>query len=154
MRTSFRVEGFSELDNALKELPKATGKNALRRAARKALEPVMEAARSMAPVDDGTLRNSLKVATKLSKRQASIHRKMVRDDKASVEVYAGASALPQAHLSEFGTVNQAPQPFLRPAWDQNKDKVLDVMKTELGNEIEKAAKRLAKRAARKAAKEG
>lgn len=46
----------------------------------------------------------------------------------------------------------APQPFMRPAWDEKKDEVLELIRTELGDEITKAAARLAKKAARLAAK--
>ncbi len=154
-----KVSGLRELDRALAELPKATGKNVLRRVGRKALKPMIEDARAKVPVASGKLRDSLQVATKLSKRQQSMHRKMFRDDKASVEVFAGAAALPHAHLVEFGTGprytkdgrytgQMPPQPFMRPAWDANKGRILDDIAKDLGDEITKAAKRLAKKALR------
>ena len=40
MKTTMKLEGFRELDKALGELPKATGKNVLRKVGRKALEPM------------------------------------------------------------------------------------------------------------------
>lgn len=147
-----RIEGLRELERALAELPKATGKNVLRRVAVRALEPVMEAARARAPVDKGTLKESLNVSTKLSKRQQRLNARRVAQSKASVELYAGPTALPHAHLVEFGTVKMAPQPFMRPAWDATKNKALEIIKSELGSEIDKAAKRLARKRARAAAK--
>lgn len=148
MRPTIKIEGLKELDAALAELPKATAKNVLRRVGRKALEPMVAAARDGAPVKSGALRKSMKVASRLSKRQASLHRKMFKSDKASVELFAGASNLPHAHLLEFGTVNIAPRPFMRPAWDGNHRGMLESIKTDLAIEIEKAAKRLARKAAR------
>ena len=152
MRERASVEGLRELDRALGELPNATGKNVLRRVLLKAGEPMAADMRGKAPDDPDTggndLRSSIGVGTKLSKRQAQQHRKMFRDDKASAEVFVGAGSLPQAHLQEFGTVNHAPQPFARPAWDANKDAALETIATQLGAEIAKAAKRLAKKAAR------
>jgi len=147
-----RVGGLKELDEALGKLPKATGKNVLRRIAIRSLAPVLSAAKNFVPVDEGHLKDSLKITTRLSKRQRSINARQVAEGKASVQLYAGAAALPHAHLVEFGTNKMAPQPFLRPAWDANKDDVLQLIKDELGEEITKAAARLARKAARLAAK--
>lgn len=149
---SFKIEGLRELDRALAELPKATGKSVLRRTGLKALEPVAEDYRSRVRVDRGDLRDSIGVGTKLTKRQAALNRKLTRNTKASVEVFAGAGGLTQAITEEFGTVDQAAHPGLRPAWDANKMGVLETVKDTLAEEIDKATKRLAKKAARLAAK--
>jgi hypothetical protein len=142
MATKVRVEGLRELEAALKELPKATGKRVLRNSLRKA----------RAPVDDGTLRDSIGVGTRLTKRQAGLHRKMFRDDRASVEMFVGAGGLAQATQMEFGNFKDSPQPYMRPAWDGNKMQALETIKTELWNEIQKAAARHARKMARLAAK--
>ncbi len=151
-RSSVRIDGLKELDEALSQLPKATGKNVLRRVGVLALAPVIADAKRFVPVHLGDLRDSLRVTTKLSKRQQRENAKAVAKGKATVQLYAGAAALPHAHLQEFGTVNHPPQPFMRPAWDANKDKILELIRTELGTEIEKAAGRLARKTARLAAK--
>ncbi|WP_268890732.1 HK97-gp10 family putative phage morphogenesis protein [Mesorhizobium xinjiangense] len=152
MATRVKIDGLKELERALAELPKATGKNVLRRTLRKAAQPVADAMRDKAPDDPNTggndLRSSIAVSTKLSKRQKSQHRKMFKSDKASVEIFVGAGPLPQAHLQEFGAPQHGPQSFARPAWDANKRQVLDTIKDDLGEEIVKAAKRLAKKAAK------
>jgi HK97 gp10 family phage protein len=154
-----RVEGLSELDRVLGELPKSVARNTLRRVGIKALQPVAEAARKLAPDDPETggydLRNSITVGTRLSRRQTRLSRRAVRAgeaDKHFAEVHAGPGPLPQAHLQEFGTVNHPPQPFMRPAWDSNKGAVLETVTRDLGGEIDKAAKRVAARKARLAAK--
>lgn len=152
MANSVRIDGLRELDAALGELPKATGKAVLRRVAKKALEPVAEDYRSHVRVDQGALRDSIGVGTKLTKRQASAYRKMFRDDKAAVEVFAGAGGLTQAITEEFGTPTQPPQGALRASWDTNKDGVLNTVANSLGEEIDKAAQRLARKAARLLAK--
>jgi len=152
MVTTVKIEGLKELEKALEELPRATGKSVLRRTLKKAAQPVAEDMRARAPDDPAThgndLKSSIGVSTKLSKRQARIHRKMFRSDKASVEMFVGAGALPQAHLQEFGAPQHGPQPFARPAWDGNKMQVLEAIKDTLGAEIAKAAKRLAKKRAK------
>jgi hypothetical protein len=91
MARAVHVEGLSALDAALGELPKAAAKGVLRRIGIKALDPVAEAMRALAPDDPTTggrdLRNNIHVGTKLSARQARSNRK--RDDKSFVEVFAG-----------------------------------------------------------------
>lgn len=152
MAKTVHVEGLRELDRALGELPKATGKAVLRRVLIKAGTPMANMMASLAPDDPVTkgndLRSSIGVGTKLSKRQAGLHRKMFKNDKAAAEVFVGAGPVPHAHLQEFGTVKHGPQSFARPAWDAKQGQVLDSIKTDLWTEIAKSAARLRKKAAR------
>jgi len=150
---SFRMEGFKELDEAFTDLAntvgtsKATGRNVAKRALTKAAAPLQRAVASSAPVASGKLQTSITTGTRLSKRQASLSPKV-----SPVEVYVGAGPLPQAHLQEFGTAHQPPQPFFRPAWDAMKNAILNSIAGLLWSEIQKAAARAAKKAARLAAK--
>jgi len=146
------VEGLRELDRALAELPNSTGKAVLRRTLLKAGQPMADMMKSLAPDDPETggrdLKSSISVGTKLSKRQAKIHRKMFKNDKASAEAFVGPGPDPAAWNQEFGNINHPAQSFARPAWDGQKGKALDIIKTEMWGEIDRAAKRLAKKAAR------
>src|SRR3546814_9688575 len=84
------------------------GLNALRHGG----EPIAKMARAIAPVDEGNLRESIDVSTRLARSQAG--------DKgalAPVEMYVGPGQHPQAITQEFGTFKEAAQPFMRPAWD-------------------------------------
>lgn len=45
-----------------------------------------------------------------------------------------------AHFIEFGTVKMSARPFMRPAFDQNKERAVEVMKATLARGIERAAK--------------
>lgn len=147
---SVSVDGLRDLDRALGQLAKATAKGVMRRVLLKAGAPIENAARGLAPDDPATppldLHTSIDTSTKLGKRQARLNRK--QPNKSFVEAFVGAGVIPQAHLIEFGTDHSAPQPFMRPAWDANKMKALDIIKSELGQEIEKTAKRAAVRAAK------
>jgi HK97 gp10 family phage protein len=143
-----KLQGFADLDKALEELSKAAGKGVLRRSLKKAAEPMAELARSMAPVGDtGNLAGSVAYGTKLTKRQAALHRKMFRDDKASVEGFVGAND-PAAVQMEFGNINHGPQPFMRPAFDQDAMPLLDRLGKELAAEVEKSVTRARRKAAR------
>ena len=144
-----KVEGLEGIEQALKELPRATGKNVLRRVLRKRGQPIADKARSLVPVDEGDLKASIAVSTKLTKLQRRKHKKFDKDD---VEVFVGAGSHPQAHLQEFGSSIHGPQAFMRPAWDAGKKAVLKGIGVDLWAEINKAAKRLARKAAKAAAK--
>lgn len=61
---TFRTSGFKELDKALQDLTKATGKGVLRRAGIKAMQPMADIARGMAPRDKGDLAASITVGAK------------------------------------------------------------------------------------------
>lgn len=152
MKTTVQTEGFAELDKTLAEMPKATAKNVMRRTLRKVAQPMADTMKAKAPDDPETggndLRSSIGVGTQLSKRQRGLHRKMFKDDKASVEVFVGAGPVPHAHLQEFGTINHGPQPYGRPAWDQHKGELIPAIGKEMWAEIEAAAKRQARKAAR------
>jgi len=151
-----RVEGLSELDFALGELPKAVAQGVLRRVGLAALAPFVEDVRASAPVDEdpastpgrapGTLRDSYHTGTKLNKSQARTAR---REGKSFVEVYAGTND-PAGVQTEFGNAHQAAQPHARPAWDGAQRQVLESVKEGLGTEIEKSRERLARRAAKRA----
>lgn len=145
MKIQGAILGGKELENALKQLPKATGKSVLRRALRNAAKPTALVAESLAPRGPtGNLQASIEITTRLKKSQQ-------RGGKfPGVEVYVGASTPTgsHAHLIEFGTVKMAAQPFLRPAWDSTKQKVLDAISDEIWKALRKSARTLARKAER------
>jgi HK97 gp10 family phage protein len=149
MTITMKVEGLEGVMAALRELPDATAKNVMKRVLLKRAEPFAETARRLVPVDQGHLKNSIHVATKLTKRQKGRHRKVHRDD---VEVFVGPGTDPAAHLQEYGTSRHPAQPFMRPAFDQNKDAFFAGVGADMWAEIEKAATRLAKKSAKAALK--
>ncbi|KQY27184.1 HK97-gp10 family putative phage morphogenesis protein [Rhizobium sp. Root482] len=139
------VDGLKDLEKALKELPQANAKAVLRRTMKEAGEPVARTARALAPKDEGHLAESIDVSTKLSERQKKLHKK-----QSPVEMFIGPGSHPYGPLQEFGTgPGHQAQPFMRPAWDQNKEKVLDTIANLTWIEIEKTATRLAKKAAKR-----
>lgn len=147
-RTTFKVEGLREIDQGLLDIgKKATAKNIGRRALRNAAQPIDDSWRARVRVDTGDLRESGGVGTKLSRRQRAQHKKT-----APVEIFVGPGANPQSITEEFGTKDQGPHPYLRPAWDENKNDLPTVIGAELWSEIDKAAQRAARKAARLAAK--
>jgi len=160
--TTVRVDGLREVDAALSELPRATGKAVLRRVAMDALKPMAEEARRMAPDDPSTngrdLKNSIAVGRGKKTKAKFTGGKGFRSEAQAIEMHMGPAgsggrgAPPQGLFQEFGTVNHPPQPFMRPAWDAGKDRMLEEIKDKLWAEISKASKRLARKSARLAAR--
>lgn len=149
-RVTVKVEGLKELEKALKELPRATAKNVMKRVLIQAGQPVADQAEGLAPVNTGKLQKSIDIGVKLTRRQKSSSPK-----QSAVEVYIGVGrSLPQGVFQEFGTAKNPPQPFMRPAWDGNKLGVLEKIKDLTWAEIKKAADRASRKAARLAAKAG
>jgi HK97 gp10 family phage protein len=140
---TFQIEGLSEVAEGLNELSKSTGTNVLKRALKKAADPISEAAIQKAPRLSGHLMQSIKPSDKLSRRQKSLYHK-----ESEVEIFVGPAALVQAITQEFGTVTNHPQPFLRPAWQEHKHEALESIKDVLAEEIEKARARIARKTAR------
>ncbi len=150
---TIKVEGVKELVSALQALGKSVGKAALRRVGRKAMEPMAEAARAMAPVDDGYLRDSISIANSQIKSvreggatmTASGFRSAAKD---GVSIYMG-TANRNGVPREFGSSRSPAQPFMRPAFDREGPRVAPRIAADLGPEIEKTAARVARKKARK-----
>lgn len=150
------LEGFREMEAALAEFSKASARNILKRAALEALQPMADEMESRAPEQDGAggqLKEAIAVGDKLGKRQKKLNRKT----KDFVEVYAGVADIHGNHLpsgvqQEFGNENHGPQPFVRPAWDQEAQPTIDRLAVSLGAEIDKATARAQRKAARAAAR--
>lgn len=174
-KTTMRIEGLKELEAALMELPKATGKNVLRRALISAATPMADSARNMAPVRSGALKRSIKIGkVKFSSGSAgkrAFAEAMARgasraeagaatreanegssEDITSALLVLGPGRNPQATFQEFGTVHHPPHAYMRPAWDQGKANAAETIKNELKSEIDKAVARIARKALRAAAK--
>lgn len=138
-----KIEGLREVNDALGQLPKATGRNVMRRVAVKRLQPIADDMKAHAPVLAADLRDSITVTTKRPKSRRKV---------SEVEAYAGPGRHPQAHLQEFGSSIHGPQPFARPAWDRGKHDLPTGLAADFWDEIKKAADRLARKTARLAAK--
>ena len=163
------VEGLRELERSMGILKKATARNALRKALVKAGRPVADAAIRNAPRDWGDLEGSIRVSTKRphdanagkaafasAMRSGATRAEAGAAARAAnaaagndfAEVWVGPGRQPQAIMQEFGTEHHGPQPFMRPAWDAEKHRALDIaveeIKTEVGKSIQRAQARAGK----------
>ena len=163
MKFKVKVEGLKELDAALSEMKKAGAKAVSVRALKRAADPIAKDAKSRVHTATGRLRDSIGVSASLTTRQRKAagggakaqagggYRSAAKD---FVEVHVGPmtggpfvkAPTPAGLMEEFGTHNQPPHPFMRPAWDSGKDQALADIKDELATEIEKTRQRAARKA--------
>lgn len=143
MNITVKVQGLEGIEAALSQFTPRKRRDIARKALDSAGQITARVARSMAPVDEGNLRESIDVSGTLTRRQAGLHTK-----QAEVERFIGPGAHPQAHLREFGGDGNPPHPYMRPAWDSTKTQVLDRIADVAWLEIGKAIQAKAKRAAR------
>lgn len=142
----FRMDGLRELEDLLMELSKPAAKASSRRILKKAGKPMAEAGARNAPEDQGHLKESYGVGTKLTKRQRRQHVK-----QSEVEVFVGPND-PSAVQTEFGNEHQAAQPHLRPAFEAKKHEALRFIGSEFMADIQKTIARQKRRLAKKKAK--
>lgn len=143
MKTTVKVDGLKELDEALSQFTPTKRRAIGRVALDNAGEITAKAARALAPVDSGGLRESIDVSGTLSRAQKAEHTKQAEQER-----FIGPDSRPQGHLREFGSDGNPPEPFMRPAWDQTKEQVLDRIGDELWIGIEKAVASTSRRALR------
>lgn len=174
MKATVQTEGFRELERTLAQLgsPNARRNSAVR-AGMKALAPMGDVAKSLAPRQSGNMADSIIVGRKASGANAGRQafgqilssggtraeavqamRDAQRETASQVFVYMGPGRHPQAITQEFGTYFHPPQAFMRPAWDQESMATLDRLKVELWADIERAVARAEAAARRRAARQG
>ncbi len=146
MRSKVRVTGLRELERNLAKLEKRASRRTAARNALKAGGKLFQAtAKRLAPDNPATgepdLHRGIGIGTRLTTRQKGLHTK--RDP---IEVFVGViEGIGHGHLQEFGNINHAATPFMRPAWSQNKMRAIVVIRKDLNIQFLKGLGRQAKR---------
>lgn len=146
MTASMKVEGFKELDSLLQAMPRRLASQAVTSGMRRALQPVATAARAYAP---GSLSTRIRISPTVKAGQ--MLQALEKPGPGRKVMFVGSGA-PHAHLVEFGTAPRfqkngrytgimPPDPFLRPAWDANRDEVLARLAETIREQIKAALKR-------------
>lgn len=128
------VSGLDELDKMLGTLAPRAVRNALRSAAKKGAAIWEEAISQRAPKRTGFLSENIKIGSNVDDSEND-------DATAAVTVEVGPSK--QAYYGqflEFGTKHAKAQPFMRPAFEEKTQEVLETFKTELGNALARLKK--------------
>jgi HK97 gp10 family phage protein len=156
MTVTVDLKGFRELEAKLRALADSKEvKRAGREALRKAAEPIRDQAKALAPKDIHNLEKSIKTAaTRGLKGDAAgvtigidrnVDPPVYRGRKRGKGSYRDPGVAGNAVIQEFGSERMAANPFMRPAWDAEKDATPRRIADALGTAIERAARRIARR---------
>lgn len=151
---SSQIEGVNDLGLALGKLKKKVQQTIGLEAVAIALTPVAESARRHArnSRDTGNLEESIGLKLKGYARKSRVFgivgpRHGFKKKDPSGKGYRIASKY--GHLVEFGTSHSAAKPFMRPAWQENKDKIAPEMGAHMGRRITEEGAKIYKRRAKK-----
>lgn len=137
---ALRLEGLDGLKDQLRELESQTAERALRRAARKAFEPVLTTARALVPRRTGLLAENIQLKVMRPKGGEAVVQVGLRI-AAGKGQQGGLPPSARWHFVELGTAHMPAEPFLRPALDANAQRVVDVLRDEVAKGIARALKR-------------
>ena len=155
--STIQIKGMEQLKNGLKSLPKTVARRIMNNALKKAAEEMRTAIVRKTPIDKGNLIFSIK--SQIWKEN---------DFESNIKVGShyspwGKSATDRAwyaHLIEYGhkwvirkvkggpIVDQGytpPRPFMRPAFDENVERIKTMLADQIGDGVQKALKRMRKR---------
>jgi HK97 gp10 family phage protein len=153
---SFQLEGFAEFEQQLKDMAEGfrgdlVARNTLVPAAKAAMQPVLDSAKSKAPVGDKPrdsqnpihMRDTIRLDARIPSGKDRMSQYVNETDAAIAVVSVKKSAVSLAN--EFGTSKMPANPFLRPALQENSNVVLAELKSQLAVRITDYAKKLARR---------
>lgn len=153
MQPTVKLDGFKDLERALVDLERITGKTTagkavLLRTGKKAMKPLEQRMVDLAPKDTGKF--AAKITTKKTRAKRISGNRFAR--QSGVEVMTGPTGRPEGGIGaykEFGTVHEPAEPFARPAADQELPKVPKRVGATMAVEIDKTTARARKKAAKK-----
>ncbi|MDF2802342.1 MAG: phage protein Gp10 family [Anaerocolumna sp.] len=121
MSNEFEVQGLEGLMKKLEQMGRA-GAKIEDKALQKAAEPVLNDIKSTTAFEDHShkLRNSFKISKVKKKKEGKYVWVGDVDKEANYSWYV-----------EYGSSKKAARPFLRPAFEKNKDEVLKILKQEI-----------------------
>lgn len=162
LSVGLEVSGIREIQMMLKELPRAVRKKVLMDVFRKASKPLIREAKARTPVSNkkefATLHRHYTKgkgfhAFKRRHRPGQLKRSIGAIPGRSKEavLWVGPRTSRRysttandgwyGHFIEFGTVNMAPQPFMRPAYETTKGQMISIIDDFVGDEIVKLMKK-------------
>lgn len=116
-RGSFKVDGLADLVRTLEDMPKAIRQKALDKGTKEGAKVIQAAAIANAPHDTGKLRENIVVRKRKGTLFDAEHSVVIRKQgKAS-----NARNAFYAFFLEYGTSKQPAKPFMRTAFEQNKE---------------------------------
>lgn len=148
MATRVEIKGLRELGEAMKDLGDDIGLKIARAATNAGAQVIKRRAKELAPVapeayvidgvlvQPGNIGKNI-VVKRVQRGQTPLTSEHVVTVRGKAK-YGYASRV--GALQEFGTVKQSPQPFMRPAFDQEKGFAVQKIRETLKRRIDKAQK--------------
>ncbi len=122
-RGSFKVQGLAELVRNLEAMPEVIRNKAVGKGTKEGAKIIQQAAISLAPEDSGRLKQNIVVRERKDTIFDSEHQVVIRAQ--------GKADNPRnsfyAYFLEYGTSKMAAKPFMRPAFEQNKESAVATM---------------------------
>ena len=143
MAETRNVEGFKEMAKKLRELGPRVARKHLRGATAKAATLIRKKARELAPVDTGEMRKDIQIKReKTSGDHVASYSVFTRGGKRSRLAGRARNVDKDSFywkFVEFGTAKMPAQPFMRPAFEAEKENAVDALGAELDKRIQKEA---------------
>lgn len=147
MAETQNLTGFKELAEKLKQLPTKVAKNGLRRAVSSGAAIVRNDARKRAPVDTGEMKRDIMMKREKDKQgggtTGATYSVFVRSGKKSRLAGKKRNVERDSYywkFVEFGTAKAPAQPFMRPAFEANKNEAVAAIGKALNEAIQTAAR--------------
>ena len=126
MRLKAKISGADDLVKKVDKIVAAVDGRKQGKRLQEAAEPILERMQQLVPVRSGALRKSLGIA--------------LDNDGLTVRIGPIGDPKWRAHFVEFGTVHMSAEPFIRPAFDGEKDQVSKKVAAQLRSDILNAAR--------------
>lgn len=153
----FEVKGLKELEKTLLDMQQEFGSTAAKRslvpALRKAVMPAKDVIKSIAPVDTGRMRTTVRAGAKVASGKDKKRKYLNQNTLAFGYVDVGVKYYdekgeyrPATEAREYGTADQAATPFIRRGFQTAIPNMLEILRQDLGTHLNNwAAKQRAKR---------
>lgn len=144
---SVNIRSLRQVERNLQAFQEKIDRSSKRTALQKAARPMLRGAKANVAKRYGHLKKALIVKLRTYKRRREVIAYVGPKRGYKAEGPRGERIWPvlYAHLVEFGTSHSAPKPFMRPAFEGNKDEVFDIYATEIRKDIKRFAKRFDKK---------
>ena len=137
--TTYRISGMDRLRANFLAFPKELAAKALGQALAKGAVPFRDAAQARAPRLTGRLAAAIAIARDRKPYFAKMDARYVVFVK-----YKGQDAAFYWRYTEFGTAHAAPQPYMRPSFETQKESSLQIIFQSLSDAVPRIASSLSK----------
>ena len=141
-----KLEGFKEFEKTLLELQQEFGSTAAKRslvpALRKAVMPAKDIIKSIAPVDTGKMRTTVRAGAKVASGKDKKRKYLNENTLAFGYVDVGVKYYdekgnyrPATEAREYGTAEQPASPFIRRGFASAVPNMLEILRQDLGTHL-------------------